>query len=157
LLDRSPLDLILLAGRYTLLEQSALDVLLPRCAASGAGVVIGGPYNSGILAGRGLRADARYDYAAAPAPVLDKARRIEAICARHQVALGAAALRFALGHPGVVSVVPGLASAGEVAETVVRYTAAIPAQLWAELRHEGLLRADAPVPTETPNLEIHTA
>ncbi|WP_233503509.1 aldo/keto reductase [Sphingomonas psychrotolerans] len=154
LLDRSPLDLILLAGRYTLLEQGALDAVLPRCAATGTGVVIGGPYNSGILAGRGLRADARYDYAAAPAPVLDKARRIEAACARHQVDLGAAALQFVLGHPGVASVVPGLASASEVAETMVRYTGAIPAQLWAELKHDGLLRADAPVP-ETK--EIHTA
>ncbi|MDP5279675.1 aldo/keto reductase [Sphingomonas sp. DG1-23] len=156
LLDRGPLDLILLAGRYTLLEQDALDTLLPRCAASGTGIVIGGPYNSGILASA-LRTDARYNYEAVPTPVLEKARRIDAVCARHQVNLGAAALQFVLGHPGVVSVVPGLASAKEVAETVDRYIAPIPAQLWAELKHEGLLRADAPVPIETHNAEIHTA
>lgn len=156
LLDRSPLDLILLAGRYTLLEQDALDTLLPRCTAVGTGIVIGGPYNSGILAS-GLRAGAHYNYASAPTQVLEKARRIEAVCARHEVALGAAALQFVLGHPGVASVIPGLASAKEVAETIDRYTAAIPAQLWAELKHEGLLRADAPVPTETPIPEIHTA
>lgn len=148
LLDRGPLDLILLAGRYTLLEQGALDALLPRCEASGTGVVIGGPYNSGILAGQGPRAAAHYDYAAAPAPVLEKAGRIEAVCARHQVALGAAALQFVLAHPAVTSVVPGLASATEVAESVARYGAPIPAQLWAELKQEGLLRADAPIPTE---------
>ena len=149
LLDRGPLDVILLAGRYTLLEQGALDVLLPRCAASGTGVVVGGPYNSGILAGQTPRAGTRYDYAAAPALVLEKARRIEAVCARHQVALGAAALQFVLAHPAVTSVVPGLASLTEVAETVARYGAPIPAQLWAELKQEGLLRMDAPVPSET--------
>lgn len=157
LLDRSPLDLILLAGRYTLLEQDALDALLPRCAVSGTGIVIGGPYNSGILAGQGLHAGAHYNYEAAPAPVVEKARRIDAVCARHEVALGAAALQFVLGHPGVASVIPGLASAKQVAETVDRHTAAIPAQLWAELKHEGLLRADAPVPTRTPLSETRTA
>lgn len=144
LLDRDPLDLILLAGRYTLLDQSALDALLPRCAALGTGVVIGGPYNSGILAGQGP--GGHYDYQAAPAPILDKARAIAAVCARHSVALGAAALQFVLAHPVVASVVPGLASAAEVAETLVRRAAPIPAQLWAELQYEGLLRADAPVP-----------
>ncbi|AQR73451.1 aldo/keto reductase [Sphingomonas sp. LM7] len=157
LLDRGPLDLILLAGRYTLLEQGALDALLPRCEASGTGIVIGGPYNSGILAGQGPDADARYDYAAAPAPVIDKARRLEAVCARHQVALGAAALQFVLAHPAVASVVPGLASAAEVADTIARYTAPIPAQLWAELKLEGLLRADAPVPTRFNSQEVRTA
>jgi D-threo-aldose 1-dehydrogenase len=156
LLDRSPLDLILLAGRYTLLEQDALDTLLPRCTAVGTGIVIGGPYNSGILAS-GLRADAHYNYEAAPAQVLEKARRIEAVCARHHVDLGAAALQFVLGHPGVASVIPGLANTQQVAETIDRYTAAIPGQLWAELKHEGLLRTDAPVPTQTPIPEIHTA
>jgi D-threo-aldose 1-dehydrogenase len=157
LLDRAPLDLILLAGRYTLLEQGALDALLPRCAATGAGIVVGGPYNSGILAGQGPSEDARYDYEAAPAPVLEKARRIAAVCARHQVALGAAALQFVLAHPVVASVVPGLASAGEVADTVARYSANIPAALWEELRHERLIRPDAPVPAETSKTENITA
>ncbi|TGX55664.1 aldo/keto reductase [Sphingomonas gei] len=150
LLDRGPLDLILLAGRYTLLEQGALDALLPRCAASGTGVVVGGPYNSGILAGQGARADAHYDYGAAPTPIVERARQIEAVCTRHNVALGAAALQFVLAHPTVVSVVPGLASAREVADTFARHSVPIPPQLWAELKHLGLLRADAPVePSET--------
>jgi D-threo-aldose 1-dehydrogenase len=156
MLDRAPLDLILLAGRYTLLDQSALDALLPRCATGGVGVVIGGPYNSGILAGQGPRPGARYDYAAAPPEVIERARAIEVVCARHGVALGAAALQFVLAHPAVVSVVPGLASAAEVAETIARHRTRIPMQLWAELQHEGLLRADAPVPTQ-PNLEVRTA
>ncbi|MDT8757421.1 aldo/keto reductase [Sphingomonas psychrotolerans] len=152
LLDRVPLDLILLAGRYTLLEQGAMDALLPRCAETGTGVVIGGPYNSGILAGQGSGAGVRYDYAAAPAPVVERARAIGAVCERHGVALGAAALQFVLAHPAVVSVVPGVANAGEVAETLARYSAPIPAQLWTELKHVGLLRSDAPVEP----LEIHT-
>lgn len=156
LLDRGPLDLILLAGRYTLLEQDALDVLLPRCAEAGTGIVIGGPYNSGILAGQGPGPGARYNYEAAPDPVVAKARAIETVCARHEVALGAAALQFVLAHPAVVSVVPGLASAAEVAETVARHAAAIPARLWAELKEQGLLRADAPVPPETLS-EVRTA
>lgn len=150
LLDHTPLDLILLAGRYTLLEQGALDALLPRCAASGTGVVIGGPYNSGILAGQGPDSGARYNYEAAPDAVVEKARRIEAVCTRHDVPLGAAALQFALAHAAVVSVVPGLASNTEVAETVARYETRIPAQLWAELKHEGLIRGEAPVPAQAP-------
>lgn len=157
LLDQGPLDLLLLAGRYTLLEQDALDALLPRCQACGTGVVIGGPYNSGILAGQGPSAGARYDYEAAPPPVVTKAKRIEAVCARHETALGAAALQFVLAHPAVVSVVPGLASAGEVTETIARHAASIPDQLWAELKHAGLLRADAPVPAAIHTREVHTA
>lgn len=157
LLDRVPLDVILLAGRYTLLEQGALDALLPRCAATGTAIVIGGPYNSGILAGQGPREDSHYDYAVAPAPMLAKARRIAAICVRHEIALGAVALQFALAHPVVASVIPGLASPAEVADTVARYSATIPAGLWDELRHEGLIRADAPVPTEDCNTETITA
>lgn len=146
LLNRGPLDVILLAGRYTLLEQGALDALLPRCEAGGTSVVIGGPYNSGILAGE--RPGGYYDYRAAPAAMLAKARAIAAVCARHDVALGAAALQFVLAHPAVASVVPGLATAAEVAETLARYATTIPEQFWAELKHEGLLRADVPVPIQ---------
>ena len=152
LLDRVSLDLILLAGRYTLLEQGAMDALLPRCASTGTGVVIGGPYNSGILAGQGAGAGVHYDYAAAPASVVERARAIDSVCQRNGVALGAAALQFVLAHPAVVSVVPGLASADEVADTLARYSAPIPAQLWAELKHLGLLRSDAPV----ESLEMRT-
>lgn len=146
LMDRAHLDVILLAGRYTLLDQSALAELLPRCLAEGTGVVIGGPYNSGILVAGPASARARFDYVAPPASMLARAVAIEAVCARHHVALPAAALAFVLAHPAVVSVIPGLASAAEVAETIAHYRAGIPADLWAELKEEALLPHDAPVP-----------
>lgn len=149
LMDRAPLDMLLLAGRYTLLEQPALDVLLPRCAAQGTAVVIGGPYNSGILATDTLPAEPHYNYAPAAEAVIAQVRRIQAVCAAHGVALGAAALQFVLAHPAVASVIPGMASPAEVAETVARLAAPIPDDLWQELKAEGLLRADAPVPGET--------
>ncbi|HEX5184144.1 MAG TPA: aldo/keto reductase [Allosphingosinicella sp.] len=141
LIERAPLDIILLAGRYTLLEQTALDTLLPRCVEKDISVVIGGPYNSGILAG-----GRNYNYGPAPEAVIDRARNLSRICARHNVALGAAALQFVLAHPAVTSVVPGLASPEEVRETLARAAAPIPASLWAELKQEGLLHPDAPTP-----------
>ena len=145
LMDRAPLDAILLAGRYTLLEQQGLGELLPRCEAEGTKVVIGGPYNSGILV-----AGTNYDYRPAPPAVAELARRIGAVCARHGVATGAAALQFVLAHPAVASVIPGLASAAEVEATLGFYRAAIPGDLWSELKEEGLLRPDAPVPAAVP-------
>jgi D-threo-aldose 1-dehydrogenase len=141
LMDRVAMDAILLAGRYTLLEQGALTRFLPRCQAEGIAVVIGGPYNSGLLAGGGM-----YDYEPAPHSLAARARAIEAVCARHGVALGAAALQFPLAHPVVASVIPGLASTKEVEQTVQRYQTPIPSALWAELKAERLLAADAPVP-----------
>jgi len=146
LLDRIDLDLILLGGRYTLLEQTSLDDLFPRCAASGTSIVIGGPYNSGILA-VGSAGDAHYDYGPVPDALLDKVRRIERVCAAHDVALPAAALQFVLAHPQVASVIPGLANPAEVRSTVDYATAQIPDALWADLKTEGLVRADAFVPT----------
>lgn len=151
LMERIDLDVILLAGRYTLLEQEALDQLFPRCAVKGTSLVIGGPYNSGILAGDTLATGPHYNYELAPAPVVARAEQIAAVCARHQVSLGAAALQFALAHPQVASVIPGLASAAQVEETVARAAAVIPSAFWAELKAEGLLRPDAPVPT--PKIE----
>ncbi|MDB5720304.1 MAG: pyridoxal 4-dehydrogenase [Alphaproteobacteria bacterium] len=147
LIRRAPLDLILLAGRYTLLEQKALDRLLPLCAAADVSVVIGGPYNSGILAG-GSSPSPHYDYAPAPAQMVERAARIERICARHGVETGAAALQFVLAHPAVASVIPGLASIEQVRQTVKRAAAAIPPALWRDLKSEGLLDRDAPVPVE---------
>lgn len=141
LLDRVSMDVILLAGRYTLLEQGALDALLPRCVETGASIVIGGPYNSGLLTG-----GATYDYKAAPPEILDRARRLETVCTRHGVPLAAAALQFALAHPAVASVIPGLASPREVHDTVTRYSTPIPPALWDDLKSEALLRADAPTP-----------
>ena len=147
LMDRIELDVILLAGRYTLLEQTPLDDLFPRCAAAGTSIVIGGPYNSGILAVGSAAADAHYDYAPVPEALLDKVRRIERICAAHQVTLAAAALQFVLADPLVASVIPGLANPVEVRSTVENATARIPDALWADLKTEGLVRADACVPT----------
>lgn len=141
------LDLILLAGRYTLLEQTPLDELLPACRSGGVQLVIGGPYNSGILA-TGTRGGAslHYNYSAAPQEIAARVRALEAVCDRHKVPLAAAALQFPLAHPQVLSVIPGLESSEHVAQTISLYNTRIPPELWGELRSEGLLRADAPVP-----------
>ena len=138
-------DCMLLAGRYTLLEQGALAAFLPYCASRGMSVIIGGPYNSGILAGP-VRDGARYDYVAAPAEIVAKARRIEAVCRRHHVPLPAAALQFVLAHPVVCSVIPGALSAAEVTQNIGHLRHAIPAALWHDLIAEGLLDPAAPVP-----------
>jgi D-threo-aldose 1-dehydrogenase len=141
------LDAILLAGRYTLLEQGALDALFPACEEAGTAIIIGGPYNSGILAtGTKGQAPIFYDYGPAPEDIVAKVAKLEAIAARHQVALPAAALAFVLAHPLVVSVIPGMASAARVEQTIALYRQAIPSDFWAELRREGLIHADAPTP-----------
>ena len=145
LAKRGDFDLFLLAGRYTLLEQEALDSFLPLCVERGIGIVLGGPYNSGILA-TGARPGAKYNYDAAPPEILDRVARIERVCKAHGVALVEAALRFPLNHPAVVSVIPGGQSADEVRTNARVLGAAIPPALWADLKAEGLLRADAPVP-----------
>jgi D-threo-aldose 1-dehydrogenase len=146
-MDHARLDVILLAGRYTLLEQTPLDDLFPRCVAAGTAVVVGGPYNSGILAvGTRTAAPLYYDYEPAPTDVVQKVRRIEAVCDRHDVPLAAAALQFPLAHPLAASVIPGLDSPERVAQTVALYRHKIPAALWQDLRQENLLRRDAPVP-----------
>jgi D-threo-aldose 1-dehydrogenase len=149
-MDLVDLDVILLAGRYTLLEQAALDAFLPACIARDVAVVIGGAYNSGILATGTRRSGmVHYDYAPASAAMLDHVRRIEEICDRHAVTLAAAALQFPLAHPAVVSVIPGLGSVRRVEETLALYQEAIPGAFWAELRSEGLLRDDAPAARAT--------
>jgi len=141
------LDAILLAGRYTLLEQDALDALLPACEAAGTSIVIGGPYNSGILAtGTRGAGPLHYDYGPAPDAVVDKVRRIEAIADRHAIPLPAAALQFVLAHPQVASVIPGLGSPARVTTTTALYRTPIPDAFWRELRAEGLVRDDAPLP-----------
>jgi D-threo-aldose 1-dehydrogenase len=138
-------DCFLLAGRYTLLEQGALDELLPWCTRSNVSLIIGGPYNSGILA-TGAVPGATYNYKPAPPEVMDKVRRIEAVCARHRVPLARAALQFPLGHEQVATMIPGARSPDEVQQNALTFAAPIPADLWAELKHEGLVRADAPTP-----------
>ena len=145
LLGLGDFDGFLLAGRYTLLEQEALDSFLPLCVERDVGIILGGPYNSGILA-TGAVQGAKYNYADAPEPILDRVRRIEAVCAEHGVPLIAAALQFVLGHPAVKTVIPGAVSAAEVEANVALLRTDIPAQLWADLQSGGLIRPDAPLP-----------
>ena len=138
-------DCFLLAGRYTLLDQTALPEFLPYCVEHHISVVAGGPYNSGILA-VGPREGATFNYRAASADMIDKARRINAVCERYQVPLKAAALQFILAHPAIASVIPGARSMAEVEENVRMVACPIPADLWTELRQQGLLAATAPTP-----------
>lgn len=135
-------DLFLLAGRYTLLEQAPLTGLLADCERRGVGVVIGGPFNSGVLA----RRDGSYDYAAAPPDVLARVDRLAAACARFGVALPALALQFVAAHPAVVSVIPGAQTASEVGANVELMGVPIPPALWAALKDEGLVAPEAPTP-----------
>jgi len=144
-LDLVDIDFFLVALRYTLMEQETLALELPRCAERGVGIVIGGVFNSGILA-TGAVAGAKYNYADATPESLDKVRRIEAVCRRHKVPLVAAALQFPLGHPSVASVIPGAFQPTHIETNAGHFRHPIPADLWAELKAEKLLRADAPTP-----------
>jgi D-threo-aldose 1-dehydrogenase len=144
-LDLMDIDFFLVAMPYTLLDTDVLDNEFPLCAERGAGFVIGAPFASGILATGAVRG-ARYRYVDATPEVLAKVKRIEAVCARHNVPLAAAALQFPLGHPSVASVIPGALLPEHVTRNVAAFRHPIPAAFWAELKHEGLLRADAPVP-----------
>ncbi|MGF6838977.1 D-threo-aldose 1-dehydrogenase [Paraburkholderia youngii] len=137
-------DLFLLAGRYTLLEQESLDSFLPLCMKKDMGVIIGGPFNSGILA-TGPKPGAYFNYGPASPDILKRVAAIEAVCRAHQVALRDAALQFPLMHPAVVSVIPGAITSAELQGNVESMQTPIPAQLWSDLRTEGLLRTDAPV------------
>ena len=145
MLEYGDFDIFLLAGRYTLLEQEALDSFLPLCEKRGVGIVLGGPYNSGILA-TGPIPGAFYNYDPAPRSVLDRVARIEAVCRRHGVDLIEAALRFPLHHPCVVSTIPGAQSTDQVVSNKSCLSAAIPNALWADLKAENLMRDDAPTP-----------
>lgn len=138
-------DTMLLAGRYSLLEQPALERFLPLAQRKGIGVMLGGVFNSGILA-TGAVPGARYNYADPPPAILERVRRIEAVCARHAVPLARAALQFPLGHPAVSSVVLGAVTPGEVLRNVEAFGQPVTPELWGELKSEGLLAADAPTP-----------
>jgi len=144
LAERGDFDIFLLAGRYTLLEQEALGTFLPLCAARGIGIVIGGPYNSGILA-TGAREGAYFNYDPAPRHILDKVAAIDAVCAAHDVRLVDAAFRFPLMHPSVISVIPGGQSPAEMASNLRAAQAQIPPALWSDLKSAGLMRQDAPI------------
>jgi D-threo-aldose 1-dehydrogenase len=139
-------DIMLLAGRYTLLEQDALLSFLPLCSERDVGVVIGGPYNSGILA-TGPIPGAHYNYDPAPAEIMERVGRIEAVCTHHGVRLIDAAFRFPLGHPAVLSVIPGGQAVDQMRSNLDAARAEVPAALWDALKAEGLMMDEAPVPT----------
>jgi len=141
------LDVILLAGRYTLLEQSPLEDLFPRCLETGTRIVVGGPFNSGILvSGVGKDTAPVFNYGPASAMVIEKVAAMEAVCSHHGVPLPAAAIQFPLAHALVASVVPGMASPRQVEQALTFYRHPIPAALWRDLWAEGLLHQAAPVP-----------
>ena len=153
-LDRYPLDFFLVASRYTLLEQDIFDELL-RCRHEDVGVVIGGVFNSGILA-TGASAGSRYEYAAARPETLEHVRRIDAVCRSHDVPLAAAALQFPFGLDIVASVIPGAVEPAEIATNLRHFEHPIPAALWSDLKANGLLREDVPTPVQaSPLASIH--
>ncbi|MCT7378492.1 aldo/keto reductase [Chelativorans salis] len=143
LAEHGDFDLFLLAGRYTLLEQESLETFLPLCEDRGIGIVLGGPYNSGILA-TGPKPGAFYNYSEAPKDILEKVGRIEAVCERHGAKLIEAALKFPLLSPLVCSVIPGGQSADQVKANRAILDADIPAELWSDLKAEGLMHPAAP-------------
>jgi D-threo-aldose 1-dehydrogenase len=138
-------DCFMLAGRYTLLDHSALDSFMPDCERRGISVLMAAPFNSGILA-TGARPGATFFYVEAEAEIVARTRRIEAVCEHHGVAIAAAALQFPLAHPAVASVVTGMRNASEARANLVHCRAAIPCAFWNELKHEGLIARHAPVP-----------
>jgi D-threo-aldose 1-dehydrogenase len=144
-LKRGDFDCFLLAGRYTLLEQESLDEFLPLCEARDAAVVIGGGLNSGILA-TGAVPGAKYNYSPAPPEIMEKVKKIEAVCATHKVPLPAAALQFLLAHPTIASHVPGTRTVAQMEQNIGWISHPIPPAFWQDLKHLKLLREDAPTP-----------
>ncbi|GHK01253.1 aldo/keto reductase [Streptomyces sp. NPDC003753] len=147
-LRETDIDVVLLAGRYTLLEQQALAEVLPEAAASGRSLIIGGVFNSGLLTDP--KPGATYDYTPAPRPVLDRALHLKSVTERHGVPLRTAALHFPFGHLAVASVLTGARSAEEVRDTVEQLRHPVPAAVWDELRAEGLLAHGTPTPIALP-------
>ena len=141
MLELADPDLFLLAGRYTLLEQAPLETLFPQCAKAGAGIVLGGPYNSGVLAGK-----TTFNYSTVPPDVAERVRKLNAVCHAHGTQLRQAALQFVAAHPLVVSVIPGAVSPEEVDGNVALIEATTPPALWCDLKAQGLIHPGAPVP-----------
>lgn len=144
-MDHVRWDTFLLAGRYTLLEQESLTSFLPRCEREGVTIIVGGPFNSGILA-TGPVPGARYNYEPAPPDILARVGEIEAVCRAHGVRLPAAALAFPLTHPAIACVIPGMANPAELAANLDLMAETIPAGLWTDLTMAGLIRPDSPIP-----------
>ena len=140
-LDAAAPDIFLIAGRYTLIDHTALAKLFPACAAKGAKVVIGGPYNSGLLAG-----GTTFNYEPTQADTVARAQAVRAVCDRHNVDIKAAALQFCAAHPVVAAVIPGPRTAAEAVQNAALMQAEIPGQLWRDLRAAGLLPEEAPAP-----------
>lgn len=145
-LKQRDFDCFLLAGRYTLLEQDSLDDFLPLCEERGAAVVVGGGFNSGILA-TGAVDGAKYNYAPAPPEIMEKVKRMEAVCADHSVPLPAAALQFVVAHPAIPSFIAGTRTVEQLKKNLDWFSYPIPADFWADLKAKGLLREDAPTPS----------
>ncbi len=146
LVRETDIDVVMVAGRYTLLDQSGLDDLLPICEERRVAVVAAGVFNSGILARSNPPEQAMYDYTNAPPALLQRARAIAQVCERHGTTLPAAAIAFPLAHPAVVSVCVGARSQEQIKRNAACYRNGVPTELWAELKAAGLLRADAPTP-----------
>jgi D-threo-aldose 1-dehydrogenase len=144
-LEQRDFDCFLLAGRYTLLEQDSLDTFLPLCDKRNAAVVVGGGFNSGILA-TGPVQGAKYNYAPAPDDIMQRVSRIETVCKRYNVPLPAAAMQFVVAHPAIPSFIAGTRTVEQLEKNVEWFNHAIPVEFWADLKSEGLLREDAPVP-----------
>jgi D-threo-aldose 1-dehydrogenase len=144
-LKQRDFDCFLLAGRYTLLEQDSLDEFLPLCEERGAAVLIGGGFNSGILA-TGAIEGARYNYAPAPAHILERVRAIEVVCKAYGVPLPAAAMQFVVAHPAIPSFVAGTRTLEQLEKNLEWFSHPIPAEFWQALKRHGLLREDAPTP-----------
>ncbi len=138
-------DCFLLAGRYTLLEQGPLSEFLPMCQEKGISIIIGGPYNSGILA-TGAIEGSHYNYQEPPARILQKVKGMEAMCIRHGITLQAAALQFPLGHSAVAAVIPGMKSVEEVQQNLANMVMDIPSDFWTELKDRVLIDPDSPTP-----------
>ncbi|MZD06939.1 aldo/keto reductase [Streptomyces sp. SID5785] len=142
------LDVVLCAGRYSLLDQRALTALLPAAAERGVSVVVGGVFNSGLLADP--KPDAPFDYAQAPPDTVERALRLKALAERHGTTLRAAALAFPFAHPAVAGVLVGTRSAAEVADAAAQFGTPVPDAFWQEARHTGLIGADVPTPDQIP-------
>ncbi len=145
-MDHGDWDCFLLAGRYTLLEQECLASFLPKCQERNCSIIVGAPYNSGILAS-GTKGTPYYNYAPADENIIQRVKKIEQVCKAFDVTLAAAALQFPLSHPSVCSVIPGLGNPKRISQTLNLFNETIPTEFWYELKVQGLLDPTAPLPT----------
>ncbi|MBI5340948.1 MAG: aldo/keto reductase [Mycolicibacterium rufum] len=145
--ERADFDVFLLAGRYTLLEQGAIEDLLPLCARRNISLILGGVFNSGILAS-GAKTSAHHNYAPATENIMERVRRLENLCDRYGITLAAAALQFVLAHEAVACALVGASTLEQQASIERAFVSAVPADFWSELRDLGLIRKEAPVPGE---------